>query len=635
MNLLSIENISKSYSERPLFKEVSLGIDEGDKIGIIGVNGTGKSTFLNVIAGVEVLDAGRILMANKVNIEYLPQNPQFDEDATVLEQIFKGDSPVMRLLRQYEITLEELHNRPREEILQRKLLSLNVNMDAMNAWQIGNEAKAILTQLGIINFNSKIGTLSGGQKKRVALAASLITPSELLILDEPTNHIDNESVEWLEQYLNKRKGALLIITHDRYFLDRVSNKIIELDKGRLFNYSGNYSNFLQKKIEREELEQSMERKRQSLFVKELSWIRKGAKARTTKQKARIDRFDKLAEEKIDFNTNKIEMSSVSTRLGKKIIELQNISKSFGQKKVIDNFSHIMVRGDRIGIIGANGTGKSTLVNIIADRLKPDRGTIDTGQTVKIGYFTQGNEELDESLRVIDYIKQIAEYLETSDGEKISASQMLERFLFEPAVQYTPITMLSGGEKRRLLLLNILMGAPNILLLDEPTNDLDIQTLTILEDYIEEFNGVVIVVSHDRYFLDRVAETIFIFNENGIIDKYVGNYSDYCAMIKLKSEEKLEKNSNKQKEQQKNINKEKIKPIKFTYKEQNEFDEIDFVIEAAEGKLSKINKKINDAESDFELIQILLEEQAKVSVELERLMGRWEYLNELDEKIKTQ
>jgi len=637
MNLLSIENISKSYSEKPLFKQVSLGIDEGDKIGIIGVNGTGKSTFLNVIAGVEVLDEGRILMANKVNIEYLPQNPEFDEDATVLEQIFKVDSPVMQLIRQYEFALEELQSSPGEEIFQRKLLSLNVQMDSMNAWQVESEAKAVLTKLGISNFNSKIGTFSGGQKKRVALAASLITPCELLILDEPTNHIDNESVEWLEQYLNKRKGALLMITHDRYFLDRVSNKIIELDKGRLFSYDGNYSSFLEKKIEREELEESIERKRQGLFVKELAWMRKGAKARTTKQKARIDRFDKLVEDRIDLSTNKLEMSSVSTRLGKKIIELKDISKSFGEKKVIDNFSHIMVRGDRIGIIGANGTGKSTLVNIIAGIIKPDSGSIDTGETVNIGYFTQGNDELDGSLRVIDYIKQIAEFLETSDGEKISASQMLERFLFEPEVQYTPISMLSGGEKRRLFLLNVLMGAPNILLLDEPTNDLDIQTLTILEDYIEEFNGVVIVVSHDRYFLDSVAETIFIFNEDGVIDKYVGSYSNYCAMKKLKGEEESEDKNNKQKYGDKNIIEEdkKAKPIKFTYKEGNEFQEIDSVIETAEEKLAKITKKLNDAGSDFELAEKLLKEQVKASFELEHFMGRWEYLNELNEKIKNQ
>ena len=637
MNLLSIENISKSYSEKPLFKQVSLGIDEGDKIGIIGVNGTGKSTFLNVIAGVEVLDEGRILMASKVNIEYLPQNPEFDEEATVLEQIFKVDSPVMQLIRQYEIALEKLQINPSEEILQRKLLSLNVQMDAMNAWQIESEAKSVLTKLGISNFNSIISTLSGGQKKRVALAASLITPCDLLILDEPTNHIDNESVEWLEQYLNKRKGALLMITHDRYFLDRVSNKIIELDKGRLFSYEGNYSSFLEKKVEREELEESIERKRQGQYVKELAWMRKGAKARTTKQKARIDRFDKLAEDKIDLSDSKIEMSSVSTRLGKKIIELKDISKSFGEKKVIDNFSHILVRGDRIGIIGANGTGKSTLVNIIAGSIKPDSGIIDTGETVNIGYFTQGNDELDGTLRVIDYIKQIAEFLETADGEKISASQMLERFLFEPSVQYTPISMLSGGEKRRLFLLNVLMGAPNILLLDEPTNDLDIQTLTVLESYIEEFNGVVIVVSHDRYFLDSVAETIFIFNENGFIDKYVGSYSDYCVMKKIKSEEDSEDKNNKQKDVDKNIFEEdkKIKPIKFTYKEQNEFDEIDSVIEAAEEKLSNITKKLNQVGSDFELAEKLLEEQAKASVDLEHFMGRWEYLNELDEKIKTK
>jgi len=636
MNLISIENISKSYSEKILLKDISLGIGEGDKIGVIGVNGTGKSTFLKIIAGVEETDEGKIIIANKARIEYLPQNPNFDEGATVLEQIFKGSSPEMTLLRKYEFTLEKLNSDPNNEMLQREILSLNHQMDAAKAWQLESEAKTILTKLGISNFDAIIGTLSGGQRKRIALASSLITPSDLLILDEPTNHIDNDTVEWLEQYLNKRKGALLMITHDRYFLDRVANRTIELHNGNLYNYSGNYSDFLEKKLEREELEQATERKRQNLYRKELAWIKRGAKARTTKQKARIDRFEKLEDQKIDTSSEKLEMSSVSSRLGKKVIELQNISKSFADKKLFEDFSYILLRDDRIGIIGPNGKGKSTLMNIMVGNLEADSGNIEIGKTVKIGYFSQEYKGMDEDLRVIDYIKEVAEFLPLSDGTTISASQMLERFLFTPTMQYTPISKLSGGERRRLYLLYVLMGAPNVLLLDEPTNDLDIQTLTVLEDYLDDFNGAVIVVSHDRYFLDRIVDKIFAFEKNGKIAQYIGNYSDYQDTMKLKNEEeKTVQNRTKSEEKKASEDKKKDKPLKFTYKEQKEYDEIDNTIANKEEELEVVNKKINNAGSKFELLQELLAEQSKLEEELEYLMDRWTYLNELAEQISNQ
>jgi len=635
MNLISIENISKSYSEKVLLNNISLGIGEGDKIGVIGVNGTGKSTFLKIVAGVEEAEEGKIIIGNKVRIEYLPQNPYFDENATVLEQIFKGSSPEISLIRKYEATLEKLNNDPNNESLQKEILLLNHQMDAMKAWQLESEAKTILTKLGISNFDAVVGTLSGGQKKRIALASSLITPSDLLILDEPTNHIDNDTVEWLEQYLNKRKGALLMITHDRYFLDRVANRTIELHNGNLYNYSGNYSDFLEKKLEREELEQATERKRQNLFKKELAWIKRGAKARTTKQKARIDRFEKLQDSKLDVSSEKLEMSSVASRLGKKVIELQNITKSFNNNKLLDDFNYILLRDDRIGIIGPNGKGKSTLMNIITGALPPDSGNVEVGETVKIGYFSQENKGMDEKLRVIDYIKEVAEFLPLADGTTISASQMLERFLFTPTMQYTPISKLSGGERRRLYLLYVLMGAPNVLLLDEPTNDLDIQTLTVLEDYIDDFNGAVVVVSHDRYFLDRIVDKIFAFEGNGEIIQYVGNYSDYQEVVKSKIEEKITQNKVKSEDRKNEEDKKKDKPLKFTYKEQKEYDEIDDTIANKEEELEEVNKRINSAGSNFELLQELLAEQSKLEGELEYLMERWTYLNELAEKIANR
>lgn len=636
MNLLSFEGLSKSYSEKILFDNIDLGINEGDKIGIIGVNGTGKSTLLKVISGVEQADRGKILTGNKVRVEYLSQNPQFDYDATVLEQIFKGNSPVTVLIREYEQTMERLHLNPEDEILQKQLLQLSGKMDAAGAWDAESEAKTILTKLGISDFEAQIKTLSGGQKKRVALASILISPADLLILDEPTNHLDNDIIEWLEGFLNRRKGSLLMITHDRYFLDRVANRIIELDRGKLYSYIGNYSNFLEKKAERLDIEAASESKRQNLLRKELAWIRRGAKARTTKQKARIDRFEELSESKIEGTAGKIDISAGSSRLGKKIVELENISKSFGERLLIKDFTYILLRDDRIGIIGPNGTGKSTLMNLIYGTLQPDSGTIEKGETVKIGYYSQETGHMDDQQRVIEYIKDIAEFLPTADGQKISASQMLERFLFTPSAQWTPIGKLSGGERRRLFLLKVLMGAPNILLLDEPTNDLDIETLSILEDYIEEFPGAVIAVSHDRYFLDRLSEKLFIFEGSGEIKQYTGNYTGYRDVVKAEAEEESFINktqAEKSKSDTQVKEKTKEKPLKFTFKEQKEFDEIDGVIEELEEKISEVETKINNSGSDFEALQKLIAEKERLEKELEEKFDRWTYLNELAEKIE--
>lgn len=625
MNLLSIENISKSYSDKILFKDINLGISEGDKIGLIGVNGTGKSTLLKIIAGFETSDTGKIIKGNSIRIEYLPQNPNFEADASVLEQVFRGDSPSMKLLGQYE---EALTN---PNTSSERLMALSHDMDSLNLWDLESDAKSILTKLGISDFNAKIGTLSGGQKKRVALVSALINKSDLLILDEPTNHLDNESIDWLEQYLNKRKGALLMITHDRYFLDRVTNGILELDNGSLYSYTGNYSTFLEKKLEREELLKGSEEKRQNLFRKELAWIKRGAKARSTKQKARIDRFDKLKESSNNISKENVEISVSSSRLGKKVLELEHISKSFGLKKLIDDFSYIVTRNDRIGIVGPNGSGKSTLMNIISNRLLPDSGTVETGETVKIGVFSQEVYDMNESLRVIEYIKEGAEILTTANGDKISASQMLEKFLFSKDMQWTPISKLSGGEKRRLFLLRILMEAPNVLLLDEPTNDLDIETLTILEEYIENFNGSVITVSHDRYFLDKTCEKIFFFEGNGKISKHTGNYSEVSAELINREQILVHKTVDKNKV---TVPKNKEKSLKFSYKEQREYEMIDSVISELESKKEDIQEKINNSSTNYSLLQKYIEEKEQIEKDLDVQMERWVYLNELAEKIEN-
>ena len=635
MNLLSIENLSKAYGERVLFENINFGIAEGEKIGLIGVNGTGKSTFLKIIAGSETPDTGKVTQGSAVQVEYLPQNPEFYSGATVLEQIFRGTSPVMRIIRDYEECLEQMHNEPTDPSWQKRLISLSQQMDAKNAWQLESEAKAVLTKLGITDFLAEVSTLSGGQRKRIALAGALINPAEVLILDEPTNHIDNDTVAWLEQYLAKRKGALLMVTHDRYFLDRVTNRIIELSKGKLYSYPGNYSMFLELKAEREEQLEASSKKRQSLLRSELVWMRKGAKARSTKQKARIDRFSELSAEKFDLCEDKLDIAMGASRLGKKVIELEGVSKAWEQQAVLANFNYIVVKDDRIGIIGPNGCGKSTLLNIIAGQLAPDCGTVEIGPTVKIGYFSQENVILNEELRVIEYIKEGGEHLPTLEGGTISASQMLERFLFTPPQQWTPIARLSGGEKRRLTLLRILMEAPNVLLLDEPTNDLDIQTLTILEEYLDDFPGAVIIVSHDRYLLDRLVEKVFVFEGNGVIGKYNGGYLEYQEnhLPSVEMHEPRSVSSSGEKEASKG---EKIKerPRKFTFKEQREFEEIDTIIAGVECELQELNEKIKVSSSDYQVLQELILTKEQQENKLDELLERWTYLNELAEEIRN-
>ncbi|WP_145037224.1 ABC-F type ribosomal protection protein TaeA [Paenibacillus sp. Y412MC10] len=640
MNILTVEQVTKSYGDKILFQDASFGMEDQDKIGIIGVNGTGKSTFMRVIAGLEPPDAGKISMGNRIRVRYLAQNPEFDPDNTVLQQVFEGDLPEMKAVREYTETMELLELHPNREDLQQKLLKLNQTLDTLQAWQLESDAKTILSKLGIRNYDAKMGTLSGGQRKRVALAAALIQPSDLLILDEPTNHIDNESVAWLEQYLQKRRGALLMITHDRYFLDRVANVMLELDHGRLFRYEANYSRFLELKAEREEREAASEQKRQNLLRSELAWIRRGAKARTTKQKARIERFEKLKDQEMVHSSGELDVSVASTRLGRKILEIEGLRMKSDDKVLIQDLSYIAVPEDRIGIVGPNGSGKSTLLNLIAGRLQPDAGEVVLGPTVKLGYFTQEHQEMDGSQRVIEYIKDEAEVVRTADGSAITAAQMLERFLFPPALQWTPIAKLSGGEKRRLYLLRVLMSAPNVLLLDEPTNDLDIQTLSVLEQYLDEFPGVCIVVSHDRFFLDRTVDKIMAFEGNGQIRVHVGSYSEYAEWMQRHGGEaaggKAEASSAKPASGGSGSASAQEAPrerLKFSYKEQREYEQIDGLIEAAENKLASIQSEMETAGSDAARLQELMKSQEETEGELEHLMERWTYLSELAEKIE--
>lgn len=621
MILLNIENISKRYTERILLDNVSFGINQGDKIGLIGINGTGKTTLLKLLAEIEETDSGRIIKANNINIEYLPQNINVDPNAKVIEQVFKGTSANMKIIRKYE----EAINNPKTS--KEDIIKLSGEMDEINGWELESEAKIVLTQLGINNFNEIMNNLSGGQKKRVMLASALINPSDVLILDEPTNHLDNETIDWLEEYLSKRKGALLMITHDRYFLDRVVNQIIELDKGNLHIYNGNYSYFLEKKMDREEMLVSEENKRKTLYKKELAWMKQGAQARSTKQKARIQRFNILEDSGLDLSTEKIDISVGTSRLGRKIIEIKNISKSFDGVKLIDNFSYTVLRDDRVGILGANGLGKSTLLNIVSGQLDADNGTIEIGETVKLGVFSQETVHLDDIQRGIDYIKEGGEFVTTSDGSKITAGQMMERFMFSKDLQYTPIGKLSGGEKRRLHLLRILMESPNVLFLDEPTNDLDIQTLTILEDYIDEFAGAVIIISHDRYLLDKIVEKVFVFEGSSKIAQYTGNYQYFKSIKQEEIEEKLPK-----KEKSRTTT---TRALKFTFNEQREWETIDENIAEIEDKIINKDIEIDKAATDYSKLEKLLEGKSFLEKQLEEKMERWIYLSELEEEIENQ
>ena len=626
--ILSAENMSRSYGDRVLFENISFNIEEGDKIGVIGVNGTGKSTLLKMIAAGES-GGGKLTIPGGVVMEYLPQDPPFEPDATVLEQIFKGDSPLMVLLRRYETAVEAVAAEPENDRLQKQLLELQQEMDNKYAWQLESEAKAVLTQLGIIDLQQKMGELSGGQRKRVALAGVLVRPSDLLILDEPTNHMDNATVAWLEQQLLKRKGALLMVTHDRYFFDRVVNRTLEIDNGKGYLYTGNYSLFLEKREERRIAEASAAQKLRNIYRRELAWISRGAEARRTKKKDRVERFAQIEAEVKNVQTEaSLEMSSVSSRLGKTVIELENVVMVYNGLDYIKDFSYILLRNDRVGIVGPNGAGKSTLMDIIAGRLAPTSGSITVGQTVKIGYFSQHSEFPDSSQKVLEYIKEANNYIETADGSRISAAQMLERFLFPPELQWVPVNKLSGGEKRRLYLLRVLMTAPNVLLLDEPTNDLDIPTLSVLEDYLDSFAGAVIAVSHDRYFLDRFANKIFALQQGGTLRQFVGGYSDYENTLAQEAAEQAV-----EKPKAAAVKEAAPKPAKkkMTYSERLELENIDQEISRTEAELKMLGMEINSCGSDFVRLGELTKDQEAAQKKLDELVDRWAYLSELAEE----
>ena len=596
MNLLTAENLSKSFnSDKIIFENISLGINEGDKIGLIGINGTGKSTLLKILAGEAEADSGKLTKGNAVRIAYLPQNPEFDEDESIISEVIKG-------------------KKAKNEF-----------------WDIEGEARSLLAKFEIEDVEAKVSTLSGGQKKRAALVRTLLDDSEILILDEPTNHLDTAMSEWLEDYLKKMKQALLIITHDRYFLDQVTNRIVELSHGKLYSYVGGYMKYLELKAEREEMEIATERKNAALYKKDLAWMMRGARARSTKQKAHIERFEELKNRDKIIVDKEVVVDSVSSRLGKQIIEIESISKAYGDKVLFTEFTYMFRRIDRIGIIGKNGSGKSTLLKTILGQVKPDTGKIIIGQTAKIGYFSQESGELNPNQTVIESAKDIAEYVQTKDGT-ISASKMLERFLFEGAMQYTKIEKLSGGERRRLALLHTLISAPNILILDEPTNDLDIATLSILEDYLDSFDGVVITVSHDRYFLDRAANRIFSF-ENGIIKIYEGGYSDYLEKAEPGIEEV--KVLKKESDAKKDWKATKTAKLKFTYAEQKEFETIDEDIEKLNKAIEKIDIEIAQNASSYGKLSELMAEKENIEKELEHKEERWLYLTELNEKIKER
>lgn len=609
MILLNATDISKSYTASPLLSNLSYAINEGDKIGLIGVNGTGKSTLLRITAGIEDADSGKIILTGGVRIGYLPQAPAYDPEKTVLEQA------VSYLTR--EIAAEGEY-----------------------------KCKSMLNQLGITDFEKKMSTLSGGERKRVAMAGIFTNECDILILDEPTNHIDSDTVEWLENYLKKFRGAIFMVTHDRYFLDRVTNVILELTGGKLYRHEGNYEVYLENRAAREEMALATERKRRTLYRRELEWMRRGAQARTTKAKGRIDRFHQLEESKLVVNNAALEMKSVSSRLGKKIIELEHVSKAFDGVPVISDFSYTVLRNDRIGIIGENGSGKSTLLKLISGELQPDSGSVEIGETVKIGYFSQENEHMDKSRRVIEYICDIAHNVKTEDGY-ISASQMLERFLFPPHMHSIPVSRLSGGEQRRLYLLGILMSAPNVLLLDEPTNDLDIDTLCILEDYLDSFAGAVIAVSHDRHFIDRIAEKSFVYEGEGHIAEYPGGYSDWVERraAGLEAEKNAGKSGGKtaasdgkqtdSTSQTGRTDAGRPKKLKFSYKEQREFETIDEDIAALESAIEEVDGRIAEAGSDYCKLQELTAKRDELTAALDEKMERWVYLNDLAEKIEAQ
>lgn len=595
MNLLTIDKVTKGYTDKVLFKEISLGIQEGDKIGVIGVNGTGKSTLLKIIAGIEEADEGEVTTGRNIKVEYLAQQPEFDFAKNILENVMLQD--------------QDSHEKD---------------------WNKEADAKSMLDKLGIRDYDGRVDVLSGGQRKRLALVRAILNPADILVLDEPTNHLDNDMAEWLEKYLNQYRGVIVMVTHDRYFLDKVTNRIVEIDNGNIYSYAGGYSSFLELKAQREEMELATERKNKSLYRQDLEWMMRGARARSTKQKAHIERFEQLRDREKPKEAASVEMNSVASRLGKKTIELHEVSKSYGEKVLFRDFTYILLKNDRIGIIGKNGCGKSTLLKVINGIVEPDSGYVEIGETVKIGYFSQENEEMDPNIKVIDYVKSVAEYIATSEGS-ITASQMLEKFLFTGAMQYSLIGKLSGGEKRRLYLLYVLMGAPNVLILDEPTNDLDIQTLTILEHYLDTFPGIVVTVSHDRYFLDRMVNRIFAFEGDGLVKQFEGGYSDY--ILTKGDDVPEEKKPEKPKEEKKSYQKDRSSQLKFTYSEQKEYDTIDDDIAKLEANIEKLEADMVSNASNYGKLNELMKEKEEREKQLEVKMERWMYLTELAQKIE--
>lgn len=629
MRVLTVENLLKTIGDRVLFENVTFHIKEKERIGLIGINGTGKSTLLKIIAGYESSEEGEIIHSNDYRIEYLPQDPQFKSNSSVLDEIFYGDSPMLILLKEYENAVKKLEEEPQSEKFQKQLYGLQQKMDAANAWDANTNAKAVLTKLGITQFDRKVSELSGGQKKRVALARALIAPCDLLILDEPTNHLDHDTIEWLEDYLHRFSASLILVTHDRFFLDRVTTRIIELDQGSLYQYQGNYSTFLEAKDLRKQQEQKTEQKRESLYKQELEWVRRGAKARTTKQKARLDRFDKLKQSKKSTDEQSLDLSLKGSRLGNTVFEIENLTKKFNNQVILDQFSLLIPPYDRIGIIGPNGSGKSTFLNMLAGRIEPDSGELGIGETVKIAYYTQESIDMDKELRIIDYIRETAEVIYAADGSEIRAEQLLERFLFSRPKQWSKISSLSGGEKRRLYLLKILMSEPNVLLLDEPTNDLDTETLTVLEDYLNDFPGVIITVSHDRYFLNKVVDRLLVFEGKHNPNLFYGTYSDYLV-------EREEQIAEKKKVDRVDVQpKIQASKRKLSYHEKREWETIEEEISSLEQKIEQVQTEITEVGSDFEKAQSLVEEEKRLTIQLEQLMERWEELSILVEELGGQ
>ena len=623
MSIVTLQSVQKQFGLKTLLNQASFSLDITDKVGLIGTNGSGKSTLLKMIAGLEPPDGGQILVNSGIRTVYLPQDPDLDENHTVLEQVFADSGEDMNLVRDYEQISAQLVHDPENAALSARLSDISHRMDACGAWELETKAKIILTKLGIEDMDARIGTLSGGYRKRVALAAALLSEPDALLMDEPTNHLDALSVEWLQNYLNRYRGAILLITHDRYFLDQVTNRIFEIDRGDLYPYNGNYSYYLEKKALAEESAASTQRKHQGILRRELEWLKKGPKARSTKQKARIERAHALRDTEFKQAHGKVDIATPTRRMGKKVIELTNVSKAYEGRTFIKNFTYEFSPEDRIGIIGGNGVGKSTLMDIITGRLQPDAGKVDIGSTIHIGYFDQNSEALftamNDKQRVIDYIKEEGEFIKIADGSQISASQMLERFLFPGSQQYAPVENLSGGEKRRLFLLRVLMGAPNVLILDEPTNDLDVQTLSVLEEYLEDFAGCVLVVSHDRYFLDRVVDTIFAFEPGGTLRQYPGNYSTYLDFKKAEeksSSSTAANNSSKTKPSEPQTLPPAPKVRKLSNKEKREFDTLEGKIAEIEVQKAEIEQVLTSPPSDFVEVQALYEKLESLNQSIE-------------------